>query len=375
MNILKKVLLKIRIPFAVVLIFLFAVFIFPFATVGRSFLLITELVPVISFKPLEMISAQPVAERVEIPLSSSGMMIADIYRPSDEKKHPSAIFAEYGLDPESEAVSNFAKSLARSGFAVLVPVNQDFEDISLKVEHAQNFIDSFEFMSKKSYVDQGKMGFVGICAAGSLSLIAAGNDQIANRVKFVVALSPYYDGHSIYSEVYTKSFNENGKVYNWNPNLTTLKALEGVLINSLPDNEREVLSGVMYNGEPLSELDNLTEARNVYDFMRNTNSENFAQSFDELPLESKETVVELSPSHDIQKVKGKVFIIFDNRDNFIPNIESRELARNLPAAQKEVVFIDLLEHSQLTRNLPRLTLVGQLAKLGVFIYKILDFVK
>jgi len=339
----------------------------------KTILLVPEVVPNFPIHPLNLFSKPLIIEEVEI-FSDSGKIKGYIYRPNDSRKHPTIILMITGVLPNSDLVVNYTKSFVKTGFVVVVPDFPELsvvEKVSLKTEQVDHLVSTFKAISQRDFVDSKNISFLGACAGASLSLVVAEDPSIASKVKSVVTISPYFNALTTYEQIYFKVVKENGKNYSWQPQRNTILTTDRLLINTLPQAEdRQILENFIERaGEKPGNLSE--DAQIIFNFITNSKQESFKQLWDKLPDQTKKVLVKLSPSTKIKNLKAHVFILSDNKDTYIPHTESRALAKSLPSSQQDYIELDLLEHSQLSRKLPRLKSLIELTKVSLFVFKTL----
>jgi|GEM_PF-3720141 len=358
------------------LILIFALSIFLLTPWGRVFvktsLLLSEILPGSPIHPLNLVTKEPIKEEVEI-TSGAGKVKTDIYRPNDLKRHPTAIFVVAGINPEDKSVVVYTKSLARLGLIIAVPKIDDLVKGDLKYQSVENLVDTFGFLKAKDFVNSQRIGFFGICAGGTFSLLAGENSKISKDVDFVVTVSPYYDFYSGLFSIFTHRINEDGKSYSWNTHQQVTSSVQKLLINSLEnEKEKRIVNKLLEGDVSQEEIQSLSsDGRAIFDFLSNSNPQKFDQLWNKLPKNLKENIFPaLSPKVQINNLSAKVFILSDGKDTYIPHTESWALAKDLSSDRKDFVELDILEHAQLTKRLPRITTVKQIIELYGFVYRI-----
>jgi len=375
MKFLKRVLLA---NLAVILAIVVSLTIFSLTPWGRVFgktaLLLPEVWPNAPVHLLNLFTKAPIVEEIEISSGQEKNKVY-VYRPNDLRRHPAIILTMSGVLPTSDTIINYAKSFARVGFVIVVPDFPEIsivEKVSLKTEQVDRLINIFQSISQKEFVNPQKIGFMGACGGGSLSLVAAEDPLVSSQVNFVIAISPYFDAQTTYEQIYRKIIKEDSNIQSWNPNPATVLTTDRLLITTLArEEERRTLEKFIEEGKKEKPSGLSPDGEKIYNFITNSDSERFFQFWNDFPGETKKVLAELSPSTRIENLKARIFILSDNRDTYIPHTESQALARSLSASQRNYIELDLLEHSQLMRKLPRLKTVIELAKLSSFVFKIL----
>ena len=144
---------------------------------------------------LAWITLAPIVERLQI-ASGEERIPADLYRVPDSKRR-AAILLTHGIieaGKDDPRLIRFARSLARSGFVVLVPELRGMKSFRIRFEDIDDIVASFRFLAaKKEIVDEGKMGLMGFSYGAGPTFMAAAHPSIRHQVKFLVSFGGYYD--------------------------------------------------------------------------------------------------------------------------------------------------------------------------------------
>src|SRR3972149_70071 len=186
---------------AVILVLLGSLTVFFATPFGRpalkTLLLVPEVVPDFPVRPLKYFSREPKVEEVTLKVGDMDIK-ADLYTPQDNKKHPAVIFTlGVVVTKQDSTVVKFAQSLSRLGFVVLVPDLPDFVSGFVWTDSVETLISAVEFLDRQSFVNRQRIGFAGFCVGSSVSMIAAENEKIADKVAFITAVSPYFNLFSL----------------------------------------------------------------------------------------------------------------------------------------------------------------------------------
>lgn len=374
-----KILFKIRVPLAIVLLFFAAVFYWPFPAAGKTFLLASEVIPQFPIKPMKYVTRAPIVETVKIK-TSKGEVLADLYRPRDGRKHPAAIFTlGIAITKENEQVRRTSEALARSGFVVLTPDLPDFMSGMIWTDSVDSLISSVEYLDRQNYVDKAKIGFAGFCVGSSVSMVAAEDPRISGKVAFVSAVSPYFDLFSTVDAIAARQApNESGKLVKWEPAELTVLTFYNGFINYIQDQEqKDLLKGHFLNKKEFSEQEmaKLTgDSKIIYEILSAKDKNILDELMRNLPQGAKDLLTQLSPSAKISDLRAKLFVLNDEKDTFVPRSEGEQFAKNLPKDRIKFVRIDSFEHVSPSTKLPRWAAAKGFFRLGIYLYDVLSFV-
>ncbi|MBI2986252.1 MAG: alpha/beta hydrolase [Deltaproteobacteria bacterium] len=144
---------------------------------------------------LAWVTPVPVAERVQISTGDE-QIPADLYRVPDGKRR-AAILLTHGIieaGKDDPRLIRFARSLARSGFVVLVPELKGMKSFRILFSDVDDIVASFLYLaSRKEIVDESKMGLLGFSYGAGPTFMAAGHPSLRHQVKFLVSFGGYYD--------------------------------------------------------------------------------------------------------------------------------------------------------------------------------------
>ncbi len=340
---------------------------------GKTLLLIPEIIPDFPIRPIKYFTKNPAVSTIEIN-SESKKVLADIYRPNDEKKHP-AIVITLGIlaTRQNSDVVKLPNALSREGFVVMVPNIPDFISGFIWTDSTEILVSSVKYLEGQTYVRGDKIGIAGFCVGSSISIVTAEDPRVADAISFIVTLSPYFNTHTIVEDVLTRRQKLDGKYVNWVPAGLTDQTVKKGFANAIEDEQdrKVVLESLLTNKQMESkDYQKLSDsAKSIYDFF------NATHNFQLLPDKVKEILEKVSPSTNIGSLKAKVFMLNDKLDTFVPKSEGEELARNLPKDRFYFIEVDSFEHVNPRTKLPRLALVHELWAVGNFLYSVLSHIE
>ena len=273
----------------------------------QSLLLLPALFPTAPFDPLAALTAAPTRERSTYAYAA-GAVEADLYRPADNDRHGAMILLLGAGDlPRSDLAVHFADALARLGVVTLVPQSSGMRAERLTFDEVDALRASLDVLGRLSVVDPERVGLVGLSASGGLSIVAAGQPDLRDRVRFVNSFGSYDDARSLLRDVASRSIEVDGQVRPWRPEVRTLD----VVVNALAD------AGVdeAYRREL---LDGMSRAR-------------AQQLLAGLPPAMVQRLARVSPSTYLAQLHARLYLMHDLDDSFIPFTESRAMVAQAPA--------------------------------------------
>jgi len=345
--------------------------------VGKTILLVPEVIPDFPIRPLKFFSREPTIEEVTLKVGDKDIK-ADLYKPNDNKTHP-AIILTLGVvvTRKDKVITNFAQAISRLGFIVLVPDLPDFLSGFVWTDSVETMVSSVEYLEEQDFVLQDKIGFAGFCVGASASIIAAEDERIADRVAFIAAISPYYDLVSLSEAVVKRqSENEEGKLEMWEPAQLSVDSVRKGFINYVPDDEeKKTLENHFYNNLPLvdEDIEKLSyEGKQIRKFLEYSENKDSRNIWDGFPQEGMNLLNQLSPKNRIDQLEAKLFILSDKQDTFVPRIEGNKFKENVTKDKFYFIEVDSFEHVNPSTNLKRWSVLKQLFYLSRYLYNVLS---
>src|SRR5262249_26784665 len=174
-----------------------------------------------------------------------GTIHADIYHPSGGGGRHGAIIFLLGAGelPLSDLAVRFAEAMARLGVVVMLPNSSGLLAERLTFDEVDGLRAELNVLDNQADVDPERVGFVGLSAAGGLSIVAAGQADLRDRVRFVNSFGSYYDATQLLLDVSSRSIDVNGKLLDWQPQQRTQEVVSTSLSDVQDDAVRELLAG------------------------------------------------------------------------------------------------------------------------------------
>jgi acetyl esterase/lipase len=278
----------------------------PARTVISTLLLLPALFPSAPFDPLSVVTSPPIRTQHTYKYSA-GNVNADLYSPSGGSRHGAIVLLLGAGDlPRSDLAVHFADALARLGVVTLVPESSGMLAERLTFDEVDAIRTSLNLLDARGDVDPSRVGVVGLSASGGLSIVAAGQADLRDRIRFVNSFGSYADATTLLLDVSSRSMSVDGQVRPWQPEPRTLE----VVANALSD------AGV--GGAVRNQL------------LAGTTRAAAERILTGIPPEMKQRLDRVSPSAYLKQVRAHLYLMHDQDDPFIPFTESRALASTAP---------------------------------------------
>ncbi len=347
-------------------------------TAVETALFIPQVIPTIPVKPQEWVSSAPVRREVEFPVRD-GVGVADLYsQPGGGKRGSVLLFL--GVNPagrDDPRVVGLADGLARTGVVVMIPWSDTMTDQRVDVSEVDNLVNAFEFLIAQDNVDPERSGMGGFCVGASLATVAAQDERIRSKVKFVNFFGGYYDARDLIISVVSHSRFHDDVVDPWPPDVLSKRVVTTHLIEGLPnEDERALLTRVFVtkdaalSDEVVRSLS--SEAQAVYRMLEGVSLDEARTLVDRLPESTIETVRAMSPATRIEELEARVLIMHDRQDSLVPSEESRRLAEALAGRGGfSHTEFSLFQHLDPTRPVSPPVYARELFKLYMHMYRVL----
>ena len=273
----------------------------------QTLLLLPALFPSAPVDPLGLVTPTPTREERSYPYAS-GRVDASLFHAVGSGRHGAIILLLGAGDlPRSDLAVHFAQALARLGVVTLVPESSGMLAERLTFDEVDAVRASVDLLRGLPEVDAERIGLVGLSASGGLSIVAAGQPDLRDRVRFVNSFGSYADASSLLLDVLSRSIDVRGEVRPWQPEPRTVD----VVANALGD------AGVD-KAHQQAMLGGMTRAQ-------------AQQIIGAMPAGVARTLAQVSPSTYLSQVHAHLYLMHDVDDSFIPFTESRDLVARAPS--------------------------------------------
>lgn len=246
----------------------------------------------------------------------------------------------------------FATTLARAGFAVLAPEMPGFRSMRVRPSDAREIADAFSYLvGRPELAPGGRAGMFAFSYAVGPALLAALEDDIRERVRFVVGLGGYHDLPRAMRFFTTGWFEHDGQWRQIPPDDTGRMVLVHASLDYLAaahaESDRASFGRMveLRERDPQADLAPLAaglsaEGRAVYALAVNTDPARFPELLAGLPEAMRADLDRLNLArHDLKPLQARLLLLHGRNDNLIPYPESLALAAAAPTGRAEVFLI------------------------------------
>jgi len=296
------------------------------------------------------------------PLAGCALPTAQAAVARDKRCPRAALVAVPGAVPlgkDDPRLVAFATTLARAGFAVLAPEIAGFRQLRVRPSDAREIADAFAYLSgRPELAPGGRAGMFAFSYSVGPALLAALEDDIRARVRFVVGLGGYHDLPRAMRFFTTGWYEHAGKWQKITPDDTGRMVLAYSSLDYLAEGragaapDRAVFDRMVFDRmvelrgrDPAADLAPLAAqlgeaAKAVYALGVNDDPARFPELFSRLPEAMRTDLGRLDLArHDLKPLRARLILVHGRNDNLIPYPESLALAAAVPEGQARVFLI------------------------------------
>lgn len=283
---------------------------------------------------------------------AGGPVTADLYLPADGAQTEAALVLVAGAartGKDDPRTIHFARTIANSGFAVLVPDIPSVRTFQLSAADAEPIADAVEYLeSRAASLGYRNIGVAAISYAVGPAVIAALRPEMRERIGFVVGIGGYYDVVSALTYSTTGRYRP-GPDEPWRtraPNTYGKWVMVSANAELVRDETDRMLLAAMAARklkDPDDDVSELVgrlgpEGRAVHALATNDDPERVPALLDDLPEAAQERLAGLDlRARDLSALEARLILVHGRADPMIPHTESERLAAAAPEAALYVI--------------------------------------
>ena len=227
------------------------------------------------------------------------------------------------------------KSLARAGYATLVPQLENLSRFRLHQDDVEALVTSFQYLSTQQFISD-KIGMMGVCLSAPLVLLAAAEPSISQDVAVIGSWGSYYNIKDWVQAVITEHCTYQGETKPWKPRMVLAEEVRKWLIELLPaSSDRLYIEEMLRGSSPGSAESNLSPSgQAMYELLINRDPKRLGDLWARLDPKTQQTLAGLSPHLKIDQLQTRIAIIHTFVDDAVPSVESRKLAQAIEDENK-----------------------------------------
>jgi pimeloyl-ACP methyl ester carboxylesterase len=316
-------------------------------------------------------SRVPDLSRKQVYYPSAGRRYAaDLYRVPGAGPQTGILLLP-GITPAGKNDSRLvalARTLARSGFTVLVPDIPGFRSFRLSSADVRHITDAYEYFSRRPEQARSRTGICAISFAVGPAVLAALQPETRDRVDFIIGVGGYHDLAQVVTFATTGYFREPGAT-RWERLSPSVYGQALLALSNAPllpqASDRRALSGYardLLQGQPEEEgltgnvLHLQPGGEALLALITNRDPERTALLMGRLPRPVQTQMAALNPAaHDLSQLEASLMLLHGRSDNVIPYTQSLAMVAAVGPDQARLYLIDGLAHVDLRpkrRDLP-----------------------
>ena len=285
----------------------------------------------------------------------------DLYLPGEGKPEAGIVLVPGMVQEGKDAASfvTFATTLARARFAVVAPQLAGHRDLRMEPGQAREVADAFRYLADREDLSpEGRAGMAGISYALGPVVLAALEDDIRERVRFILGVGGYHDLRSAIRFVTTGYFEVDGSPRTLQASqYGKLLFVKSILQDLHDPRDRAIFEEMVemklkdFNADISALAEALgPEGLSVHRLLNNTDPLLTAQLIAALPPATVATIDALTLSDkDLTRLRARLLLIHGKNDALIPYPESVALGKAAAPCQARVFILNgVLGHVDLT---------------------------
>lgn len=287
----------------------------------------------------------------------------DLYEPAETAR--AAIVLVPGVQrrgKDDPRLVDFAETLARTRFRVLVPALPGLRELRIGAGHVQAVADALRHLRALEEPSglPGRTGLAAFSYAAGPTLLAALRPGTRERVDFVLAIGGYHDLKQVVAFFTTGYYQQDGEWRHMTPNEYGKWVFVLANLERLDDaSDRSILRRMAERRltDSTASVDDLApglapQGRALYRLLENRDPERTPALIAALPAGIRSDLAALDlADKDLNALRAHVILVHGRDDDIIPYTQSIALAERLPPGQVDLYLVDGLFHVDLDPGL------------------------
>jgi acetyl esterase/lipase len=296
-----------------------------------------------------------IEEPTTIP-SPGGPIRARLYFPEDRPRGRGLVIA-HGVHHEGideRRLVPFARALSRTGYVVLTPELAELADYRITASGVDVIARSVSYaLARRDHVEGERVGLLGLSFAGGLSLVAASDPSVGERLEFVTSVGGHHDlgrvlGFLVRNRIETPSGMRTEKAHEYGLVVLLYGNLERFVPSSDLSAMRAGVKAWLEEDRPrarrLAAARSTPESERLWKLLESGRVQTLAPEVEALLAERKRELEALSPRGRLALVPVPVYLLHGSHDSVIPPSETAFAALELDSKPHEALVSPLLEH-------------------------------
>jgi len=241
----------------------------------------------------------------------------------------------------------FAGSMARAGFAVLVPDVGTLARLEVSADDARLFADAATYLATRpDLAPGGRIGAATFSYSVGPAILAALQPEMRDRVRFILAVGGYHDIRDVLRFSTTGWYRDAGAWRHRKPNsYATLVFVLSVLDEIASADDRRLLREIADRRlkDPGADVADQaarlgSEGRSVFDLATNRERDRFPTLVAALPAAVRAELDRLDlAGRDLSELRARLILVHGENDDIVPFPHSQALARAAPQARAYIL--------------------------------------
>jgi dienelactone hydrolase len=301
-----------------------------------------------------LVTPEPRASETRERIAGTEMRV-DWWRPGSGDSHPGVLVVPgaSALGNDNEALREFASSMARAGYLVMLPELPFLKEGRFDPAATAQLDGSCALLRGRGETRGRATGAFGISVGGGLLLVAAGKEPTLPEAAFISVLGAYHDMDTYLASVVGAQQLRAGRLVPWAPSDEARERLPAAAIDAVSEADREAAREAL-------------AAPTYEEALRRIRS---------LPPSARAIFDALSPETVWPRIRPPIFWIHDPADAFEPLAEAEAAAAAAREGRMVLVVPKLVQHAVAEAGEAKqqgpLFVLGELWQLLAFTFEVL----